>query len=76
MIVADVGSYKEFIPWCTNSSVYDVRPSSCKAKLEIGFPPLQEKYTSSIKLVRPNLVHVRDFKRFGNFKKSSQSGLC
>ncbi|GFN75344.1 coenzyme q-binding protein coq10-like protein b, mitochondrial [Plakobranchus ocellatus] len=57
LIVADVGSYKEFIPWCTNSSVFDVRPTSCKAKLEIGFPPLQEKYTSSIKLVRPNLVH-------------------
>ncbi|GFR90477.1 coenzyme Q-binding protein COQ10-like protein B, mitochondrial [Elysia marginata] len=58
VIVADVGSYKEFIPWCSNSSVFDVRPSSFKAKLEIGFPPLQEKYTSSIKLVRPNLVHV------------------
>ncbi|RUS71463.1 hypothetical protein EGW08_020778 [Elysia chlorotica] len=57
VIVADVGSYKEFIPWCSNSSVFDVRPSSFKAKLEIGFPPLQEKYTSSIKLVRPNLVH-------------------
>lgn len=57
LIVADVGNYKEFIPWCTNSTVFDVRPSSFKAKLEIGFPPLQEKYTSSIKLVRPNLVH-------------------
>ncbi|CAL1531462.1 unnamed protein product [Lymnaea stagnalis] len=56
-IVADVGSYKQFIPWCTNSSVYDVRPNGCKARMEIGFPPLQEKYISTIKLVRPNLVH-------------------
>ncbi|KAH9496902.1 Coenzyme Q-binding protein COQ10 B, mitochondrial [Bulinus truncatus] len=56
-IVADVGSYKEFIPWCTNSNVYDVRPTGCKAKMEIGFPPLSEKYISTIKLVRPNLVH-------------------
>ncbi|KAK7010932.1 coenzyme Q-binding protein COQ10 B mitochondrial [Biomphalaria glabrata] len=56
-IVSDVGSYKEFVPWCTNSAVYDVRPTGCKAKMEIGFPPLSEKYNSAIKLVRPNLVH-------------------
>ncbi|XP_059153526.1 coenzyme Q-binding protein COQ10 homolog B, mitochondrial-like [Physella acuta] len=56
-IVADVASYNQFIPWCTNSAVFDVRPNGCKARMEIGFPPLQEKYISTIKLVRPNLVH-------------------
>jgi len=56
-VVADVGDYKHFIPWCTNSVVFDERPSGCRAKLEVGFPPIQEKYTSTIKLVKPNLVH-------------------
>jgi len=56
-VVADVGDYKNFIPWCTHSDVFDVRANSCKALMEIGFPPVSEKYTSSIKLVRPNLVH-------------------
>ncbi|XP_005089030.1 coenzyme Q-binding protein COQ10 homolog B, mitochondrial [Aplysia californica] len=56
-IVSDIGSYKHFIPWCTSSTVFDVRANGCKAKMEIGFPPVQERYMSTIKLVRPNLVH-------------------
>jgi coenzyme Q-binding protein COQ10 len=56
-IVSDVGNYKDFIPWCINSTIHDVRPNGFKSKMEIGFPPLVEKYNCTIKLVRPNLVH-------------------
>ncbi|BFZ00988.1 hypothetical protein BsWGS_04027 [Bradybaena similaris] len=56
-IVADVARYKEFVPWCTNSAVFDVRPNGFKSKMEIGFPPLVERYNCTITLVQPNLVH-------------------
>ena len=57
-IVAEVDHYKEFVPWCTNSTVFDVRPGHCKAMMEIGFPPLVERYTCNITLSRPRLVRV------------------
>jgi coenzyme Q-binding protein COQ10 len=57
-IVAEVDRYKEFVPWCTNSSTYAHRPGFCKAKLEVGFPPISERYTSQITLARPRLVRV------------------
>ncbi|CAG5116413.1 unnamed protein product, partial [Candidula unifasciata] len=56
-IVADVGRYHEFVPWCTSSKVFDVRPNGFKSRMEIGFPPLVEKYNCTITLVHPNLVH-------------------
>ena len=31
-------------------------PKSFKAKLEIGFPPIKESYTSHVSMIRPNLV--------------------
>ncbi|KAK7488703.1 hypothetical protein BaRGS_00020000 [Batillaria attramentaria] len=55
-IVAEVDHYKEFVPWCTNSAVFNQRPGHCKATMEVGFPPLVERYTSSITLARPRLV--------------------
>lgn len=59
-VVADVDDYKNFVPWCRNSSTFARKPGHFKAKICVGFPPLlSEKYTSMVTVVPPNLVKVR-----------------
>ncbi|XP_046391119.1 coenzyme Q-binding protein COQ10 homolog B, mitochondrial [Ischnura elegans] len=55
-VVADVGNYKSFVPFCRSSIITLSRPGLVKADLVIGFSVVTESYTSSVTLVRPNLV--------------------
>lgn len=57
-VVADVAEYNQFVPWCKESSVFQRRPGNFKCNLTVGFPPIQEKYTSIVTLARPHLVKV------------------
>ena len=57
-VVANVDDYKHFVPWCRNSKIIETKPGHLRALLEVGFPPLVERYTSILTLVRPNLVKV------------------
>jgi coenzyme Q-binding protein COQ10 len=54
-LVADVGKYPEFLPWCTGARIRDQQPDMILADLMIGFKMVREKFTSKVWLDRPNM---------------------
>ena len=57
-VVSNVDDYKYFVPWCRASKTFEQSETHARADLEIGYPPVSEKYTSVLTLTRPNLVKV------------------
>lgn len=55
-VVSDVNNYSKFVPYCTKSKMYDVKEESARADVTVGFPPLNETYTSQLLLRSPKLV--------------------
>ncbi|KAK0174353.1 hypothetical protein PV327_010135 [Microctonus hyperodae] len=55
-VVADIGHYKNFLPFCKKSDVLQREEENLKANLVIGFPPLNESYTSRVTMHRPHFV--------------------
>ncbi|XP_033639625.1 coenzyme Q-binding protein COQ10 homolog B, mitochondrial-like [Asterias rubens] len=55
-VVSSVDKYHEFVPWCLQSVIKSRKAGHFKAGLEVGFPPLVERYTSTVTVVKPNLV--------------------
>ncbi len=58
-LVADVGSYPSFLPWCVGSTVRSRTDEEVIADLTIGFGPFRESFTSRVALDRPHLIVVR-----------------
>lgn len=53
-LVADVGSYPEFLPWCVGARIYDERVDGFDADLIIGFKMFRERFTSRVYLTPSN----------------------
>ncbi|XP_072742288.1 LOW QUALITY PROTEIN: coenzyme Q-binding protein COQ10 homolog A, mitochondrial-like [Ciconia boyciana] len=47
-LVANVGEYRLFVPWCSRSAVLSRRGQVLRAELEVGFPPFLERYGSEV----------------------------
>jgi coenzyme Q-binding protein COQ10 len=58
-LVADVGKYPQFLPWCVGCRVRTQTESDLVADLTIGFGPFRESFTSRVVLDRPHQVRVR-----------------
>ena len=57
-VVADVNSYKLFLPWCKDSMYVRQTPRKSMAKLVVGFPPLVESYTALVLSNPPHSLRV------------------
>src|SRR3984885_176863 len=59
-VVADVGEFPSFVPWCSGARIQREDPREVIADLVIGFGPFQESFTSQVTLDRPRqlLVHA------------------
>ena len=57
-VVADVNSYKLFLPWCKDSLYLRETEQKSMVRLVVGFPPLLETYTALVLADPPNSLRV------------------
>lgn len=57
-LVADVGRYPEFLPWCTGARIRERQGNVITADLMIGFRMVRERFTSRVTLNRPDRIDV------------------
>jgi coenzyme Q-binding protein COQ10 len=58
-LVADVGKYPQFLPWCTAARVRSSTHAELVADITVGFGPFRETFTSRDALDRPAHIRVR-----------------
>ena len=57
-LVADVGKYPTFLPWCIGARIRSHSETEIVADLTIGFKMFRESFTSRVTLERPDRIHV------------------
>jgi coenzyme Q-binding protein COQ10 len=57
-LVADVGKYPQFLPWCVGARVKSRTKTELRADLTIGFGPFRESFSSHVTLERPGQLRV------------------
>ena len=57
-LVADVGRYPEFLPWCIGARIKRREKDLLVADLMIGFKMVRERFTSRVTLDRPGRIDV------------------
>ncbi|GAN68994.1 type II toxin-antitoxin system RatA family toxin [Acetobacter orleanensis] len=58
-LVADVGHYPEFLPWCVAARVRTRTATELVADLTVGFGPFRESFTSRVTLNCPDSITVQ-----------------
>jgi coenzyme Q-binding protein COQ10 len=58
-LVADVGKYPQFLPWCVGARVRSQTEQELVADLSVGFGPFRESFTSRVTLDRPKRIRVK-----------------
>ncbi len=66
-LVADVGRYPEFLPWCTGVRIKQKTDDLVVADLIIGFKGISERFTSRVSLDRDNYIIEVQYEK-GPFK--------
>jgi coenzyme Q-binding protein COQ10 len=57
-LVADIGKYPDFLPWCLSSRITRRDGNIVYADLTIGYGPVRETFGSRVTLKRPDHIHV------------------
>jgi coenzyme Q-binding protein COQ10 len=57
-LVADIGAYPQFLPWCKRARLVEQTPERVLADLYIGYKLFHEKFTSEVALDRPRAITV------------------
>ncbi len=57
-MVADVGAYPEFLPWCIATRIRSSSETELVADMVIGFKMFREQFTSRVALERPGRIDV------------------
>lgn len=61
-VVANVDQYQHFVPWCAKSQAFKGESGDFQAELEIGFPPVVERYTSEVTVIPNHKIRVSVWK--------------
>ena len=57
-LVADVEKYPEFLPWCVGARIRSQDKELIVADLVIGYKVFRERFTSKVKLNKPDRIDV------------------